>query len=304
MVEAVLNVLGPVFLISLMGFLYSRWFKPDMGFINRANMDLFLPALIFSALTENPWQFADYQWLVLAAGMLILLPGILSAPFVGLSKMHWQVVLPPVMFNNSGNLGIPLLVFAFGEQVLPIAVMIFIVENTLHFTVGAAMINHGHHSPFKSLVAVFQTPMIWATLFAFLFHGLDWHLPEALDRAVDLTADMAIPLMLFALGIRLGGVKFEGWRIPVVAGIWIPLIGWGCFAITLAVLAHWVELPSLHRDILLLYAVLPPAVLNFMVAERYLESARQKHQVAEIVLWGNLLSIVPIALVLSWLSTQ
>lgn len=297
MLTAVFNVLGPIMVIVSVGYLYARYRPAQMDFVNKANMDIFVPALIFSALTEQSWSLADYSSLLVVAAIVILLPGLLTLPMLRLMRLEARVVVPPVMFNNSGNLGIPLLVFAFGESVLPAAVLLFIVENTLHFTIGMAIVNHG-----KGWLGFIKIPMIWATIAAFITHHWQMHIPLFLDRAIDLTGQVAIPLMLFALGVRIGQARLTGLKLSVIAGLWIPLSGVASvFAGLWLIGLIGIAAPSIiHNQMLWLYAVLPPAVLNFLVAERYLSAGYQKHQVAELVLWGNLLCFIPIGIVLAF----
>lgn len=298
MLFAVVDVLGPVLVIVICGNLYARFRPAQMDFINKANMDVFVPALIFSALTGHDWSVQMFSSLLMVAALIILLPGLLTLPLLPFTGLKGRVLLPPVMFNNSGNLGLPLMVFAFGESALPAAVMLFIVENTLHFTVGMAIVSQG-----KDCLSFLKSPMIWATLAAFVVHTLQLPIPLFLDRAIDLTGQVAIPLMLFALGVRIGQARLTGISLTFIAGLWIPITG-----LASAFISFWLleslELAAIdqgQQNMLWLYAVLPPAVLNFLVAERYLTEDKQKHQVAELVLWGNLLCVVPIGIVLALL---
>lgn len=291
MLTVILDVVGPITLIVALGWWYSGKLHADMSFANRANMDVFTPALIFSALTGNAWSLQQEGWLLLAAAIIVVLSGLLSLPFIKLTKTKWQVLIPPVMFSNSGNLGIPLVLFAFGEQLLPIAVLLFIVENTLHFTLGLSLMSPGN--VIKSLV---RSPIIWATVVALLMKPLELTLPNLADRTIDLLGQVAIPLMLFALGVRMRGMKLEHWKLPLFASLWIPLIG-----LLIALPLIWLfPLTEQQVGLLLIFSVLPPAVLNFLVAERYLSTDEEKHQVATIVLWGNLSSIVTMSLVLTY----
>lgn len=296
------NIIGPIVLIVLAGYIYSRRSDADMSFVNRANMDLFVPALIFSTLTGHEWSFSEYSGLVYASALLIVLPGLLTLPLCRLWRVDWRVLMPPMMFNNSGNLGIPLFVFAFGEEILPIAVLVFIVENTLHFTLGAAMLNHGKYSWWETIKSVASSPMILATVLAVIFHQQSWALPTVAERSIELIGEIAIPLMLFALGIRMRNLRFTSARLPLISALWVPATGVLSMAIVLLLASAgtpWLQLSTMQTQILWLFAVLPPAVLNFLVAERYLDTPQEKQQVAELVLWGNLASIATLTVMLA-----
>jgi predicted permease len=102
---------------------------------------------------------------------------------------------------------------------------------------------------------------------------------------------ISIPLMLFSLGVRMIAIDFSDWKISSVGSLLCPLSG-------LAIALPFVLLMPLSADqasLLLLFSVLPPAVLNFMVAERY---GQEPHRVASIVLVGNLASVLVIPITL------
>ena len=68
--------------------------------------------------------------------------GLVAWPLARLLQVETKTFVPPMMFNNSGNMGLPLAVLAFGEAALPAAVVLFLVENLLHFSLGAWMLDH------------------------------------------------------------------------------------------------------------------------------------------------------------------
>lgn len=294
---AVTNVIGPVLLIVIVGYLYAKRQNADMAFVNRANMDVFVPALIFSGLTGGTWSFEALGPMLIVAAVIIMLPGLLSIPVLKILKLDYRVVAPPIMFNNSGNLGVPLIVFAFGEAYLPFAVLLFIVETFLHFTAGMMIINRG-----KGFLTFVRSPIIWATVLAIVFHETETGLPLALERGIELLGEIAIPLMLFGLGTRMHNTIFSGFKLPLVAGIWVPVSGAISAAIALFVFDLTLGLDGTdahHQSIIWLYAILPPAVLNYLVSERYLDTDAEKQQVAELVLWGNVTCLLPLIVILA-----
>jgi predicted permease len=105
--------------------------------------------------------------------------------------------------------------------------------------------------------------------------------------------DVSIPLMLFSLGVRMRDLSFRDWHLPVLGAIVCPVSG----LIIAPFLGRPLGLTDMQADVLLLFASLPPAVLNFLLAERY---QREPQQVASIVLIGNLASIVFVPLALAW----
>lgn len=282
----VFEIVFPIFAIVLLGYLYARRFGPDMASANRLNIEIFTPALIFSVLAGEGFELGRYAELAVAAAVVVLGSGLLAWPLARLSGFPSRVFLPPMMFNNSGNMGLPLALFAFGEAALPAAMILFLVENTLHFTVGNAMLT-GHVNPLRLL----RMPMLLATLAGLLVAVLSIRVPGPLYQAIDLVGQVAIPLMLFALGVRMTGVDLSDWRIGLAGALVGPAAG----MLVAGGILLLVELPPLQAAQLLVFAALPPAVLNFMLAERYGIAPRQ---VAAIVLLGNLASLAILPAVL------
>jgi malate permease and related proteins len=284
----VLQTVLPVFLIVALGYLYGRRHHTEIDTANRLNMDIFIPALIFSALSAQEFALADYWQLALAATLVVLGSGVLVLPFVRLLRVHWKTFVPPMMFTNSGNMGIPVLILAFGEAALPAAIVLFLVENTLHFSVGLYMMNHK-----VSLWALVRTPMIGACIAGLLVSVSGLVVPRVLAVPVDMVGQIAIPLMLFTLGVRIVGADFSDWRL----GVWGAALAPASGLAMVALMSPWLELSPQHLAYLIVFAALPPAVLNYMVAEKY---GQEPRRVASIVFIGNLMSIFTLSIVLAW----
>lgn len=284
--QQIFNTVFPLAMIVLIGFFYARVRPTDMSVANRINMSVFIPALIFSVMAAKDFQIQAYQPLILASAAVIIGSGVVAWPIARLLGYEFKTFVPPMMFNNSGNLGIPLMVLAFGESALPIAVVMFLTENLLHFTVGMYLLN-----PKTNLLNLLKMPMIIATLFGLVWSLQGWQMPTAVGTGIDMLGQISIPLMLFALGVRMTDVDFGQWRIGVISGLVCPLSG-----LVAAWVFYW--LFDLREDwfaYLIVFACLPPAVLNYMVAEIF---QQEPQKVASIVLLGNLMSLVciPVAL--------
>lgn len=284
----VLETILPVFLIVAIGFVYGRRFHTDIDTSNRLNMDIFTPALIFSALSAKGFQLADYQHLALAAMIVVLGSALVVLPFLRIIKVSWKTFLPPMMFTNSGNMGIPILLLAFGEEALAAAIVLFLVENTLHFTVGMYMVNHR-----AGITGLIRTPMILASIAGIAVSILAIPIPAVLSVPIEMVGQIAIPLMLFTLGVRLVDADFSDWKLGLWGGFLAPVSG-----VIMALLATiWIELTPIQYAYLFIFAALPPAVLNYMMAEKYNQEPKR---VASIVFIANLMSIFSLSLVLAW----
>lgn len=288
-IERLINIVGPIFLVVAIGYFYALKRRPDLEHANKLNIEIFTPILIFSVLSQGEMHLASYLDLTLAAVLVVLLPGLLSLPVARYFGYEWKTFLPPMMFRNSGNLGLPLFVLAFGEQALAAAVILFIVENTLHFSVGMRMLK-----PEASLMQLIRMPMLQATCLGLLFAGFNVTVAEPIAVGLELIGGIAIPLMLFSLGVRLRDADTSSWKIGVLSGIWAPLSG----LLVAGLVLFFFDLPEQQKTMLLIFAALPPAVLNFLIAEQLNQEPKQ---VASIVLIGNAISIFTMPLVLAFL---
>lgn len=287
MLSSILATLLPVFLIAGCGALYGRFRSPDIRQLNTLNMELFVPLLVFVVLAERQAPLQDYAGLALAGAGVVLGSGLLLWPLARLFRLDFRTFLPPMMFSNAGNMGLPLMVLAFGEQALPAAVVLFVVEMLLHFSVGLHMLDR--HAPLWRLLRV---PVVIASVAGLAVNLGGVPLPGWLLEACRMLGEISIPLMLFALGVRMLDVDFGAWRIGLLGAVACPasglLLAWP--------LAHLLDLQGVQLATLWLFAALPPAVLNYMVAEQY---RQEPHKVAALVLIGNLGSVVVMPLVLA-----
>jgi hypothetical protein len=283
-----LGILFPIFGIVAAGYFYGRQHKPEMAVANRLNMDVFVPALVFAAMAGKSFDLAAYAPLALGGFLVIGTCGLLAWPVARLVGIQPKTLVPPMLFNNSGNIGLPLAVLAWGEAALPAAVILFMVENTLHFSLGARLLD-----PHARILTLWRVPVVAAAIAGLTVALLKIPVWEPAVIAIRMLGDVSVPLLLFSLGVRMTDVSFRDWKLPVGAALLRPLAG-------MAVAWGVIQLLGLQgRDaaMLLVFGALPPAVLNFLFAERY---RQEPQRVASIVLIGNLgaLIFLPLSLAL------
>ena len=282
------GILFPIFGIVAAGYFYARQHKPEMAVANRLNMDVFVPALVFAAMAGKSFDLAAYAPLALGGFLVLAACGLLAWPIARLIGCQPKTLAPPMMFNNSGNIGLPLAVLAWGEEALAAAVILFMVENTLHFSFGARLLDPG-----ARLLTLWRVPVVAAALAGLAVALLKIPVWQPLVIAIKMLGDVSVPLLLFSLGVRMTDVSFREWKLATGSALLRPLAG-------MAVAWCLINLLGLQgRDaaMLLVFGALPPAVLNFLFAERY---RQEPERVASIVLIGNLAALIflPLALVL------
>ncbi len=288
MIERILGIVFPVYAIVAAGFFYGRWAKPDLRFANQLNMDIFVPALVFAALASKSFDITHNLGLFAGGIAVVLGAGLLSWPLARALGVAPNTFVPPMMFKNSGNMGLPLMTLAFGEAALPAAVVLFFVENTLHYSLGTWMLDHR-----AKLTNLWKVPVIAAALAGLAISLFQLPLWQPAWLAVKMLGDVSIPLLLFSLGVRLTDAHLGDWKISLAGALVSPATG---IVVALAV-TPLLELAPRDAAMLLLFGALPPAVLNYVFAERY---HQEPERVASIVMVGNTLSLAVIPLVLAY----
>lgn len=286
MLLRIVSILFPLFAITAVGFLVGRKMRPDLSQANKLNMDVFVPALVFGALANKSFHITEFLPLLVATLAVVIGSGFLGLAVARGLGIAPKTLVPPIMFNNCGNLGLPLAVLAFGEQALAPAVVMFMVSNLLHFSFGAWLLDHR-----IKLGGIWKVPSVLATL-AGLAVGLSgFEVWGPAMTAIRMLGEISIPLMLFALGVRLTESRIGEIRLGLIGAAARPLIGMLLAAAVMLV----VPLPERERALLLVFGALPPAVLNYIFAERY---HQEPEKVASIVLIGNVAALVflPLAL--------
>jgi len=284
MINQVFSIVAPLFIIAAVGY-FSR-VRPEMRITNQLIMDIFMPALIFHVMIQDDFYPLQYMNLVFAGLLLMLFSGVAAFLLSKILGFSWRAFTPSAMFSNWANLGLPLYVFALGDKALGAGVMLVVAGNLLCFTVGT-YIYSGRLSGFD----VLKTPIIVAVMLGGAMNAAGLSLPVAIDLPIEMLGRVAIPLMLFSLGVRLTRVTWHDSKAGLVMAAFCPIVG-VCLAVLLCQL---VTLSPLHQSILILFGALPPAVINFMLAEQY---NRDPEAVASMVLIGNIASVVSLPLVL------
>ena len=289
MLIRIVSILFPLFAITALGYFVGRRVKPDLSHANKLNMDVFVPALVFGALVSKDFRIGEYLPLLLATLVIIVGSGVVGLLVARSAGIASKTLVPPMMFNNCGNLGLPLAVLAFGDSALAPAVVMFVVSNVIHFSYGAWLLDH--HT---RLTNVWRSPSILATIAGLAVGLLGIEVWPPLLMSIRMVGDISIPLMLFALGVRLADSRINAVGFGVFGAGLRPVVG----MVLAWELLQLIDLPPREQALLLVFGALPPAVLNYMFAERY---DQEPDKVASMVLIGNVAAVVflPIALAMA-----
>ena len=286
----VLEIVAPVFLLAAVGFTWVKLgFEYRINFVTQLATTLAVPCLIFTALMKTQIDPAALTALTLASVVAYLGVTVAAAGLVWVTGLHRRTYLAPMIFGNTGNLGLPLALFAFGEEGLSYAVVVFAIMAIWTFTFGIWLVAGA-----GSFGKVLREPLVWATLLGGLFLWQDWQTPTFLTNTMELIGQMAIPLMLITLGVAVARLTPGGiGRALVLSLVKLALcagIGWG------AALAF--DLDHIATGVLVLQVATPVAVTSYLLAEKYGADAQS---VAGLVVVSTLLSVGALPLLLALL---
>jgi predicted permease len=263
------QIILPIFLIIFAGFVAEKTLQPDFRTLTNCSLYLFSPALVFSALMRRDIRFALagnlflFMLLYTACLLLIVLAvnrALKFEPDTGNALALTTAVM------NSGNYGLPLAWFAFGEAGLDVSVLIFVLFSIPLGTL-AIVIAQGGQTPFlKALTNSFRIPIFHAVILAFLLKILGWNLPDFLLRPVDLLGQAAIPLMLVLLGMQLARTRVvrQAGFLTLSAGIRLILAPALAWALTAAL-----GIRGLDQAVVILQTSTPSAVMPLLYAVRF-----------------------------------
>jgi predicted permease len=280
MILKIIDITLPIFLLALIGFFYSKRVNPDLSGANKLIVDIALPILIFISLSAKSFDPVSALTFTGASVGLILLSGLIALPLAKFSGASRQAFLPCVMFTNVGPVGIPLIALAYGPESVAFSVVLLVISNVLHFTLGAGVM-----SGKVDWRMVYANPLIWATVLGVFSSEVGWVLPTALHTSLTMIGNVLVPMMLLSLGARLAGSQIKDVKVGVQSSIMILVIR----LLATFVLLSFIPLQGIERGALILFACLPPAVFNFMLADKF---QVEPNKVASSVIVGHIFSLV------------
>ncbi|MGE0370133.1 MAG: AEC family transporter [Candidatus Dadabacteria bacterium] len=284
-----MNVVLPVFLITAVGYIFGKKRKINLSAINDFVIYLATPALIISSLSEEPIDLAIAGKVFLSVCIVIGVSLVLGLIVIRAMKLHVKVYLPPVLFANTGNMGLPLVLFAFGEAGFNVAILYMVSTTVIHYTLGIYILSYDE-SPFE----VLKLPLVYSAVAGVLLSVSGWELPVAIFRSVHLLGEASIPVMIFALGYKLSEVAIKDVGKSFMAGGMRILFG-----VILGVLSvRLLHLEGVEASVVILLAAMPPAVFYFVLADRYNQDSET---VASIILAGTLISAVTTPVIIAFL---
>lgn len=263
------NILLPVLLVITVGFIAEKVFCWNLRSLAELALYVLTPTLIFRSLYHASLGLEQMALVVLHALLLAALITLLIELLAHLFHQPQDVkraVILGATFKNTGNYGLPVIRFAFGEQALAIATPFFVTEIFLMYTLGVYVAARGRADWREALSNVAKMPPLYALVAAILLRWGRLELPPFAWQAVDLLAGAAIPVMLISLGAQLARSRITHISWPVWTGSFIRLIVSPAIAAALALL---LRLDSLSLAVLVVLSATPAAVVTTLFAVQY-----------------------------------
>ena len=289
MLAELFAVMAPVLIVAGIGYAWVRSGQAyPTDFVARLVLNIATPCLVLSSLSRTQLDMQAFGQMALACVAVSVLMGALGLLLSRLMAQDWKVLVPAYLFPNTGNMGLPISLYAFGEHGLALAVAFFLMLSVGHFTLG--MILSGAERSWRKLLV---NPIILSLCAALAVMLLDLELPRWLANTANLLGGLAIPMMLITLGVSLASIRVQhigrGMLLGALRILCGAAVGWGMgVALGLSPLAH---------GVLVLQSAMPVAVFNYLFAVR---AKRSPEAVASLVMCSTVLSFVLLPLLLAW----
>jgi len=281
MYAQLIPIIAPVLIAALIGYGWARLHLPfERDFVTRVIMNIGAPCLVLNGIANLEFSPAEFGLSILAAVTMLGSCGVAGAIVLRAAGQPLRSFLPPVVFGNTGNLGLPLCLFAFGTEGLGLAVAVYLVYSVSQFVFGPLF--QGREPAWRTLLT---TPMIYAAIAGVLLLATDTTMPKALANTVGLLGGCAIPLMLLALGHSLA--SFRVTRPGKAIGLAVFRLALG-FGVGVGV-AELLGLTGVLRGVIIIESSMPLAVFNFLLAARY---DRHPEDIAGAILISTVLSFL------------
>jgi predicted permease len=279
------NTVFPTFAIIGVGVLYGRLKGARTTQISDFILYISSPCLIITSLIGQSFRAGEMAFLVGTDLLFIFIPGIIGLLFIDRSRD--RSLFLPIMFQNTGTLGLPLALFAWGEPGLSKAIVLYATTAISMYTVGV-WISAG----VRGFSEIFKLPLIYAVTVPFIMNATGTAMPEAVARGVDMVGQSTIPLLLFVLGVFLSRARRISFS-RTAAGVLLRLGAGFAIGVTVVTL---LGVGGVTGKVILLYSLMPSAILTTVLADKY---GGDPETIAAVVFTTTILSLLLIPVLLA-----
>jgi len=285
--QVIIQTVIPIFSIILVGYIIGKLKKIDVQRFINLIVYIAAPCLIFSSIATSDINLTDFTSIAVAALAIILFMVTFACLTLKLTRSDKKGLYLPMVFGNTSYVGYPVALFAFGVDGLSRAVVFDMINSILIFSLGIYIVHHRNE-----LQEVFKVPLLYAVVIGLVVNLSKITIPQVLFLPIEMVGLVTIPLVLLVLGYKLTEIKISTAKIVLLASAFRIL---GGFLVALMIV-NLLSLDGLVKDIILLQAAMPSAVMSMILAAKY---QRDASLVASVVCITTLLSILSIPLILS-----
>ncbi|MGJ8513235.1 AEC family transporter [Carnimonas bestiolae] len=287
MFEQLLAVMAPVLVSVAIGYGWVRSGQQfPTNFVSTLCLNIGTPCLILSSLAQTHLSIQLFMKMAIGTFGTILALGIIGIAFCKVKRIDWRSFVPALMFPNTGNMGLPISLFAFGQAGFGYAVAINVAVSIVQFGLSAMM------DAERPLMALLKTPTIHAVWISLVFMFFQIPLPTWIENSTHLLGDMTIPLMLITLGVALASIKPNNLLAGAVFGL-LRL----AMVIPISLGVGWLAgLSGTLSSQLMLQMSMPVAVYTYMFAQK---AKRSPELAASRVFISTVMSLVYLPIMLA-----
>ena len=283
----IFEVIFPVFFVIGIGYyLGKKNPKFDTNFITNFAGNIGTPAMIFYTVTTTGITldiFISYfiYAIIMIGGFAVV--GLILLFFL---KKDLSMELPPLILPNTGNMGVPICLFAYGTQGLGVASAVASVIILFHFTLGVFLAKKKF-----SIDILIKSPPVYAIIISVIFLYFKINTPIFLENTTFLLTYATIFLVLMSLGIALTRFKFS-LKNSIIMSLCRVLLG----PIIAYIIIHYFKLSGLAAGVLLIQSAMPSAILNYLVGSMY-SPKKVVDSIASTIVISTLMSFISIPVV-------
>jgi hypothetical protein len=289
----------PIFLIAGVGYLLAMRLPAGVKTLAHVVFYALIPCFAFRMLVTSKMTGADAGRMAVLAVLVMAAMGLVArvaATPLRLSRPELSAFLLVVMFSNGGNYGLPVVLFAFGNEALAHASVYFVTSSILTYTVGVFLAASGRRSAPRAILGIAKIPALYGVAAAALVLATGISVPVTLMRPVQLLADAAIPIMILVLGMQLQRAAAPERPVVVASAAALSLIAAPFVALELTWL---LGLTGSARQAGVALASMPTAVVTTILA---LEFDLAPAFVTNVVFITTLLSPLTLAPLIAYLT--
>ncbi len=282
------EVLFPVFFIVGIGyFLGKKNSNLDTTFITNYSANFGAPALFIFAITSSGVKFDVFSEYFIYSIIALLAFAVVGVIFLLLMKKDYIRELPPFFLPNTGNMGIPICLFAYGSLGMGVAAAISSLVVLLHFTVNIFLASKKF-----DINIILKSPSSYAVIIAVAFLYFDFKMPTFVLNTVMLLGYAMIVLILMSLGISLTQLKVFSLKSSLISSIGRVIIGpiIGFFLIKLF------NLSGFAAGVLLIQSSMPSAILTYLIADMY-SPKEIVDNISSMIVVSTLMSLITVPII-------